>query len=125
MNVERRLLSVNLQVGDLINVGRGGFKNLPKEVLSEYGKKGAQKTAEVKREKKRLKESLDILLQMPLKARGQVMDIEEIKAFAQLKGKNMTVEQAMLIAQIQRALKGDTKAFSVLRNISGFDAEDW
>lgn len=106
---------------------RGGFKNLPKEVLSEYGKKGAKKTAEVKREKKRLRESLDILLQMPLKARGEEADIEQIKAFAQLKGKNVTVEQAILIAQIQRALKGDSKAFKLLRDTSGqgFNTEDW
>lgn len=106
---------------------RGGFKNLPKEVLSEYGKKGAKKTAEVKREKKRLRESLDILLQMPLKARGEEADIDQIKAFAQLKGKNVTVEQAILIAQIQRALKGDSKAFKLLRDTSGqgFNTEDW
>ena len=107
---------------------RGGFKNLPKEVLSEYGKKGAKKTAEVKREKKRLRESLDILLQMPLKVRGEEVDIEQIKAFAQLKGKNVTVEQAMLIAQIQKALRGDTKAFTVLRDTSGQgfeNTEDW
>ena len=106
---------------------RGGFKNLPKEVLSEYGKKGAKKTAEVKREKKRLRESLDILLQMPLKVRGEEADIEQIKAFAQLKGKNVTVEQAILIAQIQRALKGDSKAFKLLRDTSGqgFNTEDW
>lgn len=105
-------------------MARGSFKDLPKEVLSEYGKKGCVKSAEVRREKKRMRESLNILLQMPLK-RGQDVDIEEIKSFAQLKGKNITVEQAMLIAQIQRALKGDTNAIKFLREASGQGEEEW
>lgn len=100
------------------------FDELPKEVVSEYGKKGCVKSAEVRREKRRMKESLNILLQMPLK-RGQDVDIEEIKSFAQLKGKNITVEQAMLIAQIQRALKGDTNAVKFLREASGQGEEEW
>lgn len=100
------------------------FDELPKEVVSEYGKKGCVKSAEVRREKKRMRESLNILLQMPLK-RGQDVDIEEIKSFAQLKGKNITVEQAMLIAQIQRALKGDTNAIKFLREASGQGEEEW
>lgn len=100
------------------------FDELPKEVVSEYGKKGCVKSAEVRREKRRMKESLNILLQMPLK-RGQDVDIEEIKSFAQLKGKNITVEQAMLIAQIQRALKGDTNAIKFLREASGQGEEEW
>lgn len=100
------------------------FDELPKEVVSEYGKKGCVKSAEVRREKRRMRESLNILLQMPLK-RGQDVDIEEIKSFAQLKGKNITVEQAMLIAQIQRALKGDTNAIKFLREASGQGEEEW
>lgn len=105
-------------------MGRGSFKNLPKEVLSEYGKKGCVKSAEVRRKKKRMKESLDILLTMPLK-RGKDVEIADIQSFAQLKGKNITVEQAMLIAQIQRALKGDTNAIKFIREASGQGEEEW
>lgn len=105
-------------------MGRGSFKDLPKEVLSEYGKKGCVKSAEVRRKKKRMKESLDILLTMPLK-RGKDVEISEIQSFAQLKGKNITVEQAMLIAQIQRALKGDTNAIKFIREASGQGEEEW
>lgn len=106
---------------------KGSFKDKDKETLSAYGKIGGRKSGEVRRAKKRMKESLELLLTMPLKARGQETDIEDIKAFAQLKGKNITVEQAMLIAQIQKALKGDSKAFEILRDTSGqgFNAEDW
>lgn len=106
-------------------MAKGSFKNLPKEVLSEYGKKGCVKSAEVRREKRRMKESLNILLQMPLKSNGKEYDLEEIKSFASLKGKNITVEQAMLIAQIQKALKGDTNAIKFLREASGQGEEEW
>lgn len=105
-------------------MAKGSFKDLPKEVLSEYGKKGCIKSAEVRRKKKRMKESLNILLQLPIK-RGKEYDIEEIQSFAQIKGKNITVEQALLIAQIQRALLGDTKAMEFIREASGQAEEEW
>lgn len=106
---------------------KGSFKDRDKETLSAYGKVGGVRSGEVRRAKKRMKESLEILLTMPLKARGQETDIEDVKAFAQLKGKNITVEQAMLIAQIQKALKGDTNALIFLRNTSGQspEKEEW
>ena len=101
------------------------FDELPREVVSAYGKKGCVKSAEVRREKRRMKESLNILLKMPLKPKGKEYDLEEIKSFAQLKGKNITVEQALLIAQIQKALKGDTKAMEFIRIASGQSEEEW
>lgn len=106
---------------------KGSFKDKDKETLSAYGKIGGVRSGEARRAKKRMKESLEILLTMPLKGRGQITEIEDIKAFAQLKGKNLTVEQAMLIAQIQKALKGDPKAFELIRDTSGQNPikEDW
>lgn len=100
------------------------FDELPKEVVSAYGKKGCVKSAEVRREKRRLKESLNILLKMSIKE-GKKTDIGKIQSLSQLKGKNVTVEQAMLIAQIQKALKGDTKAIEFIRNASGQGEEEW
>lgn len=100
------------------------FDELPREVVSAYGKKGSAITAEKKRQKRRMRESLNVLLKMPIK-RGNEVDIEEIKSFAQLKGKNITVEDALLIAQIQKALKGDTKAMEFIRTASGQSEEDW
>lgn len=101
------------------------FDELPKEVVSEYGKKGCVKSAEVRRNKRRMRESLKVLLKMPLKGRGNEVDIEDIKAFAQLNGKNVTVQDAILIAQIQKAMRGDTKAMEFIRDLSGEDMEDW
>lgn len=106
-------------------MGKGSFADLPREVLSEYGKKGCVKSAEARRKKRRMRESLEILLQMPLKQGVKEYDVSEIKSFAQLKGKNITVEQALLIAQIQKAMKGDTKAMEFIREASGQGTEDW
>lgn len=105
-------------------MAKGDFKYKDKKTLSEYGRKGALKTAEIKRAKKNMRETLDVLLSMPLK-RGDVISVEDIEYFAKLKGKNLTVEQAMLVAQIQKALKGDTKAMQLLVKLSGKDLEEW
>ena len=99
------------------------FFEMSKEELSECGKAGGKASGEAKRRKKAMKESLDILLNMPLKS-GKQADVEAVKNFAALKGKNITVEQAMLIAQIQKALKGDTQALTFLRDTSGQKPED-
>lgn len=93
------------------------------EEARECGRRGGVASGEARRRKKAMKESLDILLSMPVKS-GKQADIESIKNFAQLKGKNITIEQAMLIAQIQKALKGDTQALAFLRDTSGQKPDD-
>lgn len=99
------------------------FFEMTKEELSACGKLGGQRSVETRRRKKAMRESLDILLGMPLKS-GKQCDVESVKNFAALKGKNITVEQAMLITQIQKALKGDTQAITFLRDTSGQKPDD-
>ena len=55
---------------------------------------------------------------MPLKS-GKATDLDEIKNIAALKGKNITVQEAIMLAQIQKAMKGDTKAAEYVRDTSG------
>ena len=99
------------------------FFNMTKEELSACGKVGGVKSGETRRRKRAMKDSLDILLGMPLKS-GKQCDVDSVKNFAALKGKNITVEQAMLITQIQKALKGDTQAITFLRDTSGQKPDD-
>ena len=99
------------------------FSEMTTEELAACGRLGGVRSGETKRRKKAMKDSLDILLSMPLKS-GKQCDVEAVKNFASLKGKNITVEQAMLIAQIQKALKGDTQALTFLRDTSGQKPED-
>lgn len=96
------------------------FDNTPegKRRASEAGKKAGVASGEAKRRKKLMKESLEILCQLPAKG-GRATDVESIKNFAELKGKNITVEQAMLIAQIKKALNGDTSALIFIRDTMG------
>ena len=99
------------------------FNELTEEEQRILARKGGKASGKARRAKKNMRESLEILLEMPLKG-GKAADVEQIKNFAELKGKNITVEQAMLIAQIQKALKGDTQALSFLRDTSGQKPDD-
>ena len=84
----------------------------------EIARKGGKASGEAKRRKKDMKERLEILLSMPIK-NGKGADIDKIKGFGELKGKNITVEDAILVAMIQKALKGDVSASNFIRDTSG------
>ena len=94
------------------------FSEMTPEQRRENGRKGGIASGEVRRRKKAMRERLEIILEMPIK-NGKLADIEAIKNFAALKGKNITVEDAMMIAQIQKALKGDTNAAIFVRDTAG------
>ncbi len=98
--------------------GKNAFARMTPEQRAEYGRKGAEKANETKRKRKEMRETLDILLNMPLK-KGKVYSAEEIKSFADLKGKNITIDQAMMITLVQKALKGDLNAITMVRDTVG------
>jgi hypothetical protein len=99
-------------------MARNQFELMTPEERAEYGRQGGIKSGEVKRRKKAMKETVEVLLSMPMK-NGRIADIEAIKNFAAIKGKNIDVQTAILIAQIQRALKGDKGAAEFIRDTSG------
>lgn len=82
------------------------------------GKNGGIASGKARREKKMFRETLEILLSMPLND-GTDADIEKIKNFASLKKQNISVQEAILIAQIQRAMKGDTRSAEYVRDTIG------
>ena len=84
----------------------------------EEQSKGGKASVEARRRKKDMKERLEILLSMPI-TKGKEADVEKIKGFGELKGKNITVEDAILVAMIQKALKGDVSASNFIRDTSG------
>lgn len=88
------------------------------KLTKEEQKKGGIKSGEVRRRKRAMKETLESLLSMPMK-NGKYADIESIKNFADLKGKNINVEEAMLISMIQKALHGNVNAFEAVRDTIG------
>lgn len=86
--------------------------------MKECSSRGGKASGEAKRRKKLMRENLEILCQLSLKS-GRATDIESIKNFVELKGKNITVEQAMLLAQIKKALNGDSTAMTFIRDTMG------
>lgn len=88
------------------------------EEAREKGRKGGKASAKARREKKLMRQTLSDLLAMPLK-NGEQVNIEEIQSIASLKGKNITVQEAIMLAQIQKAIKGNTRAAEFVRDASG------
>lgn len=82
------------------------------------GRAGGIASGKSRREKKLMRETLDMLLSMPMK-NGKFADVENIRSFAALKGKNISVQEAILIAQVQKAMKGDTRAAEYVRDTMG------
>lgn len=99
------------------------FKDMTTKELQEAGRKGGIKSGETKRNKKAMKETLELLLSMPLKNR-KLIEPEQIKSFADLNGKNIDIQTAILIAQIQKALKGSVASAEFLRDTAGQRPED-
>lgn len=89
-----------------------------KEEVREIARRGGIKSGETRRRKKTMKENLELLLTMSV-GKGEKADIENGENIKDYAKENVTVEQAMLIAQIQKALKGDAQAFEMIRDLIG------
>ena len=99
-------------------MGANEFAKMTPEQRREYGRKGGLKKGENYKRRKELRETLDVLLDMPLRT-GRTTSVEKVQAFANLKGKNITVDQAMMVCLIQKALKGDLNAIAMIRDTIG------
>ena len=75
-------------------------------------------SGEARRKSRRMKDSLSSLLYMSLKS-GEVADIDQIKSLAELKGQNISVLDAGVLALVQRYIKGDPAAFSIVQEMVG------
>lgn len=102
----------------VIAMAKSEFANMTPEERKANGRKGGLASVKKRREKKAMKENLEALLSMSLKS-GKLADVETIKNFAALNGKNVSVQDAILIKQIQKAMKGDTRAAEFIRDLSG------
>jgi hypothetical protein len=98
-------------------------EDLTSAELRARATKGGIASGKARREKKAMKDTLEALLSMPLKS-GKATDIETIKNLASVKGKNITVQEAIMLAQIQKAMKGDTRAAEFVRDSSGNKPKD-
>lgn len=74
----------------------------------EEAKKGGKASAEARRRKRDLRLALEALLESNVKKK-------DLKG----KEKNMTVAEAISMEQVKKALKGDSKAYEVVRDSTG------
>lgn len=91
-----------------------------KEEQKKITRAGGRASGKARRKKRDMQKALNILLDMPLK-RGKT---QQIKSLADVRGKNITAEQAILLAQVQKALKGDTRAAVFIRDTAGCKPTD-
>lgn len=89
-----------------------------KEEQREIASKGGKASVEARRRKKTMRENLEILLSLPLKG-GKSDNIEDAEDLQSFSNANMTVEQALIMAQIKKAAKGDLDAFEAIRDLIG------
>lgn len=88
------------------------------EEAREIGRKGGLASAKKRQERKKMAETLNIIMKMPLK-KGDAKNLEKIKAFSDLNGLNLSVQDALMILLTNKALKGDLKAILAVRDTLG------
>lgn len=84
----------------------------------ELGRKGGIASGKARRERKAMRETLEIMMSMPLKG-GKNVDIGDVKSFASLKGKNINVSEALALSILQNAMNGNVKAFAQIMELMG------
>lgn len=89
-----------------------------REEAKKNGKKGGVASGEVRRAKKSMQELAKIILNLSIE-NGEIHSVENIQSIAETKGKNLTVDQAILLKQVEKALKGDLQSATFIRDTSG------
>ncbi len=79
------------------------------------GRKGGRASGRKRREMRDMRETFRAMLDMPLRKGG----VTQAQTMDGMDGKNMTVGQAIALAQLRRAMAGDTRAAEFIRDTSG------
>lgn len=94
-----------------------------REEAKKNGQKGGIASGKARRERKAFKETLETLLSMSIND-GDAVSIDDIQSIVSLGGQNMSVQEMILFAQIQKAMQGDTKAAEYVRDSIGQKPSD-
>ena len=84
-----------------------------REEAKKNGRKGGKASGEARRRKKALRETINEFMSMPLND-GALADLEKASGFVSLNGKNVTVQEALVMKTIQTAMKGNAKSMKML-----------
>lgn len=85
----------------------------------DRAKKAGQASGEARRKKKTMQELMKATLMLALKTDGKITDADLEKSLPELAGKNMSVMQALVLAQVKRGLEGDGYAFDRIMELIG------
>lgn len=99
----------NLKKGTPFQTGSERAKNA--------GRKGGKKSGEARRKRRELRETLEILLNMPMD-KGTLKDIDQLKNLKELKGKNITAQDAMVYALLLTAMEGGRDGVAAFKTIN-------
>lgn len=91
---------------------------LSKEEAKRLGRLGGIKSAQVRKQKKTMQEIAKYILNMSIQ-QGEKHSIEDIQNLAEVKGKNISVDEAILLKQVEKALKGDLSSATFIRDTAG------
>lgn len=97
-------------------------RSLSTEEAQRMGRKGGIASAKARKERKALKDTLEELLAMPIYD-GMSDDIDKIKSIAGIKGKNITMQEAIMVAMLNKAAKGNVRAAEYVRDTIGEQPE--
>ena len=99
------------------------LKSLGKRTTEEQrmiAQKGGKASGKARKDKREQKQIIMDVLAMPLEEGS----VEQITSLAAAEGANLSINQAIIIQQVKRALKGDTRAAEYLRDTSGQKPSD-
>lgn len=91
------------------------FNTMSPEQAKEIHSKGGKASSKARRKKKAMKKQLELLLAMPLtneKAKSRISELG-------IEDKDIDNQMAITIALFQEALKGNTKAYEIIRDTIG------
>ena len=91
-----------------------------REEAVKNGKKGGIASGEARKKKKAIKDIAELIMNMPLKE-GKASSVNDIQNLASAQGKNISVQEALVLKLTQKALKGDIQSMRMLFEIAGQD----
>lgn len=83
------------------------------EEAAKSGRKGGIASGKSRKAKKTMREAAQIALEMTV-GKGKKVDIEAIKSLANVNGKNITVQDALILTLVKNGLAGNTRALEML-----------
>ena len=95
-------------------------EDLTSDELRNRAKKGGKASGKARRDKREQKQIILEVLSMPLEEGS----VEKITSLAAAEGANLSINQAIVIQQVKKALNGDTKAAEYLRDTAGQKPSD-